>query len=170
MMLFRNLRLASLALSTIAPTSVVEAFPKIASRQAPANASGVTTITSPTGAQIRYKQPGKAGVCETTPGVNSYSGYIDLSPTSHTFFWFFEARHNPSTAPLTLWLNGGPGSDSLIGLFQGMLFVESRNYLVHGCAHRVSSFVTFQLVSTFSEIALLGLLLRRMVQMNTLLP
>lgn len=39
---------------------------------------------------------------------------------SHTFFWFFEARHNPQDAPITLWLNGGPGSDSMIGLFQGM--------------------------------------------------
>jgi hypothetical protein len=47
-----------------------------------------------------------------------YSGYIDLSPNSHTFFWFFESRHNPATDQVTLWLNGGPGSDSLIGLFQ----------------------------------------------------
>ena len=88
-------------------------------RQLPANATGVTTITSPTGAQIRYKEPGKDGVCETTPGVNSYAGYVDLDADTHMFFWFFEARHNPDTAPLTLWLNGGPGSDSLIGLFQG---------------------------------------------------
>lgn len=98
----------------------VNAVPSLEPRQVPANATDVTTIKSPTGVTIRYKEPGKAGVCETTPGVGSYSGYVDLSPTSHTFFWFFEARKNPETAPLTLWLNGGPGSDSLIGLFQGV--------------------------------------------------
>ena len=74
-------------------------------------------FTTPTGVKIRYKEPGKAGVCETTPGVNSYSGYIDLAPNVHVFFYFFESRNDPSNDPLTLWLNGGPGSDSMIGLF-----------------------------------------------------
>ncbi|KAK0126486.1 hypothetical protein ONS95_008083 [Cadophora gregata] len=87
-------------------------------RQLPANPTGLKTIITPQNVTIRYKEPGKEGVCETTPGVNSYSGYIDLDENSHTFFWFFEARNNPKDAPITLWLNGGPGSDSLIGLFE----------------------------------------------------
>jgi hypothetical protein len=40
----------------------------------PVKPSDVKTITTPTGATIRYKEPGKSGVCETTPDVNSYSG------------------------------------------------------------------------------------------------
>jgi hypothetical protein len=100
----------------------------LSERQLPANAIGVTTITSPGGATIRYKEPGKDGVCETTPGVNSYSGYVDLDENTHMFFWFFEARNDPASAPLTLWLNGGPGSDSMIGLFQGRcLFQTARD-------------------------------------------
>ena len=47
-------------------------------RQLPADPVGVKTITTPQNVTIRYKEPGKEGVCETTPGVNSYSGYIDL--------------------------------------------------------------------------------------------
>ncbi|KUJ22719.1 putative carboxypeptidase S1 [Mollisia scopiformis] len=87
-------------------------------RGLPAEPTDVQTITTPQNITIRYKNPGAAGVCETTPGVNSYSGYIDLDANSHTFFWFFEARNNPHEAPITLWLNGGPGSDSMIGLFE----------------------------------------------------
>lgn len=118
----RSLKFASLALSWLAPLIHVDASPaSFGPRQLPAPVQGLTTITSPSGVTIRYKEPGKAGICETTPGVNSYTGYIDLAPDSHTFFWFFEARHNPAEAPLTLWLNGGPGSDSLIGLFQGKI-------------------------------------------------
>ena len=31
------------------------------------------------------------------------SGYLDIAQDKHLFFWFFEARHNPETAPFTLW-------------------------------------------------------------------
>jgi hypothetical protein len=44
----------------------------------PSNATGVQTITTPQNITLRYKEPGKEDVCETTPGVKSYSGYIEL--------------------------------------------------------------------------------------------
>lgn len=78
--------------------------PFLKSRQVPADPKGVTTITSQQGAEIRFKQPGKAGVCETTPGVDDYAGYISLNEKTNMFFWFFEARENPAEKPLTLWL------------------------------------------------------------------
>ncbi|BCS03841.1 S10 family peptidase [Aspergillus luchuensis] len=87
-------------------------------RQLPKAPTGVKSIKTPNNVTIRYKEPGTEGVCETTPGVKSYSGYVDLSPESHTFFWYFESRRDPENDPVTLWLNGGPGSDSLIGLFE----------------------------------------------------
>lgn len=65
---------------------------------------------------LRYIE--NSGVCETTPGVYSASGYADLTSNQHMWFWFFGARNNPDNAPLTIWLNGGPGSSSMLGLFQ----------------------------------------------------
>ncbi|KAI0751671.1 alpha/beta-hydrolase [Daedaleopsis nitida] len=59
-----------------------------------------------------------SGVCETTPGVYQASGYGDLTSNESIWFWYFAARKNPDTAPLSIWLNGGPGSSSMIGLFQ----------------------------------------------------
>lgn len=97
--------------------SIPEHFGPLQKKQLPAQPVGITTITSPNGSSIRYSEPSKSGVCETTPGVNSYSGYVDIDEQTHIFFWFFEARNNPDEAPITLWLEGGPGGDSLFGLF-----------------------------------------------------
>jgi len=51
--------------------------------------------------------------------VESYAGYltVDKVYNSNLFFWYFPAEENPKTAPVVLWLQGGPGASSLIGLF-----------------------------------------------------
>ena len=69
-----------------------------------------------TGARIEFVT--NSGICETTPGVNQYSGYLSVGTSMNMWFWFFESRNNPTTAPLAMWLNGGPGCSSMIGLFQ----------------------------------------------------
>lgn len=105
---------STLAFDRRAPSS--NNLPRLAPRQLPANPTGVKTIITPNGYNITYKEP---GICETTPGVKGYSGFVNIAPDVHSFFWFFESRSNPNEDPVTLWLNGGPGSDSMIGLFQG---------------------------------------------------
>ncbi|KAF2743562.1 putative carboxypeptidase S1 [Sporormia fimetaria CBS 119925] len=69
-----------------------------------------------TGSTIEYVKD--SGICETTAGVRQYSGYLSVGDNMNMFFWFFEARQNPSNAPLAMWFNGGPGCSGLIGLFQ----------------------------------------------------
>ncbi|KAJ3569949.1 hypothetical protein NP233_g4713 [Leucocoprinus birnbaumii] len=83
--------------------------------------TGVTTIKtfqSQNMADVGLRFVSDSGVCETTPGVHQMSGYITVGQNMSMWFWFFEARESPETAPFTLWLNGGPGCSSMIGLFQ----------------------------------------------------
>lgn len=89
--------------------------------QAPPKPQGLTHINSTTypDASISFKQ---TTICETTEGVRGWSGYVNLPPSPregrnypiHTWFWFFEARHDPANAPLALWLQGGPGAPTSV--------------------------------------------------------
>ncbi|KAH9480091.1 Carboxypeptidase S1 [Psilocybe cubensis] len=74
----------------------------------------ISNVTTP--GKLRVVE--NSGICETTPGVYQASGYGDISASDSIWFWFFESRKNPKNAPLALWFNGGPGSSSMIGLFQ----------------------------------------------------
>lgn len=79
-----------------------------------------SAATHPLTSQVRYKDV-PPGICEQGNNIRSISGYVDVSADEHIFFWFFETRHgDPKTAPLTTWINGGPGASSMIGLFQEM--------------------------------------------------
>jgi hypothetical protein len=70
-------------------------------RQLPAEPKGVKTIHIPgSNHTVRYREP---HLCETVPGVKTYSGYIDIADDKHMFFWFFEAREDPENKPVTLW-------------------------------------------------------------------
>ncbi|KAI9781133.1 MAG: hypothetical protein M1835_004356 [Candelina submexicana] len=110
-------------------TAAATLLDTVVSQYFPPPLEGVTTVQSRfgNGVSISYKEP---GICETTPGVKSYSGYVHIPPGSladvdesqnysiNTFFWFFESRKDPANAPLSIWMNGGPGSSSMIGLLQ----------------------------------------------------
>lgn len=90
----------------------------------------ITTIESPINPDITisYKSP-PFGTCTTVfETQKQYTGYVHLPPNVlapsqgdypiNTFWWFVEARQVPEDAPLTIFINGGPGSSSMVGLFQ----------------------------------------------------
>ena len=68
------------------------------------------------------------GLPKSAP-FNQFSGFLKASNTHYLHYWYVAfriiifsrlvtAENNPDTAPLLLWLNGGPGSSSLEGLFE----------------------------------------------------
>ncbi|KAH9842383.1 peptidase S10 serine carboxypeptidase [Rhodofomes roseus] len=64
------------------------------------------------GYAVRVK---KTEFCDST--VNVYTGYLDVDyGAKHMFFYFFESRRNPQKDDVMMWINGGPGCSSSMGL------------------------------------------------------
>ncbi|ETS74488.1 hypothetical protein PFICI_14354 [Pestalotiopsis fici W106-1] len=92
----------------------------------------LTTIPSPIDPNITisYKIP-SSGACATAFDTQQqYTGWVQVplaaygessdnssstTTTTNLFFWFIGSRE--PTAALTVWLNGGPGASSMLGLF-----------------------------------------------------
>ena len=64
---------------------------------------------------IRIKQQQNDTLCDAHS--NQYTGWLDVG-SKHLFFWYFESQSSPSEDPLVLWLTGGPGGSSMIGMLQ----------------------------------------------------
>jgi carboxypeptidase C (cathepsin A) len=131
----------------LAATLAVLATTLVCLAQFPSEPTGLTTLHSRfgDGVSISYKEVVnvlhhntlhalsqlrlQTDICETTPGTRSFAGYVHLPPGAledlgettnysiNTFWWLFESRKDPANAPLAIWMNGGPGSSSLLGLF-----------------------------------------------------
>lgn len=48
----------------------------------------------------------------------TYSGFLAASETKRLHYVFAESLDSPSTDPVLIWFNGGPGCSSLLGLMQ----------------------------------------------------
>jgi len=76
--------------------------------------------------------------------VESYSGFLTVDPdnSGNMFFWFFPAENEPSTAPVVIWLQGGPGGSSMFGLLKlhgPILTTVDENDVLTGVAENPSS-------------------------------
>lgn len=65
--------------------------------------------------------------------INVDSGYITYNTTTQSTFFYYFVESTKTNAPLTLWLQGGPGASSLMGAF-----TENGPYQYDGDTNTVS--------------------------------
>ncbi|XP_072135373.1 lysosomal protective protein-like isoform X1 [Mobula birostris] len=73
------------------------------------------------------------------PGLNTminfrqWSGYLEAGPGIHLHYWFVTSQRDPTTDPVVLWLNGGPGCSSLDGFLSenGPLHVDDNGQTLY---------------------------------------
>ncbi len=83
----------------------------------PASSDNIfTTFVSPhsTAHSLRITSQ-NSSICDA--GSAQYTGWLDVGPR-HLFFWYFDSQRNPKHDPLTLWMTGGPGGSSMLGMLQ----------------------------------------------------
>lgn len=95
--------------------------PCLVAAQFPSPNVNLTTVRSPVNGDVTISYKSPDGACRTAfESQKQYTGWVNVPgdyPTN-LFFWFIEARQQ--TDLLTIWLNGGPGSTSLFGMFAGV--------------------------------------------------
>ena len=90
--------------------------------------TALATTTTPPDAKFEVKSlPGWVEADLTTPAPlpsKMYTGYLDAGTppsgvgTMYFHYWMVESERDPTTDPVLIWYNGGPGASSLFGLLQ----------------------------------------------------
>lgn len=73
---------------------------------------GLSGVHAYTEDALRDQIHGLPGLSQQ-PGFAMFSGYINVGVGKEMFYWFIESQGKPSSDPLLLWTNGGPGCSGL---------------------------------------------------------
>lgn len=52
-----------------------------------------------------------------TYGESQWTGAVTVDKGRDLFYWYFDSRNDPENDPIIIWMNGGPGGSSMLGLF-----------------------------------------------------
>ncbi|XP_060528708.1 venom serine carboxypeptidase-like isoform X2 [Cylas formicarius] len=119
-MAYLNICIVFASLGIIASASFPNVYPRIKNEKLNGD-PGVPLFLTPLIEQNKIKDAQDAAQVHFNgfKNIKSFAGYltVDKGFDSNMFFWFFPSQTDYTNAPVLLWLQGGPGASSLIGLF-----------------------------------------------------